>query len=65
MSLIYCFEYGVSILTREDPPLRSRAIRRLVFISRLQFGSVAVKHDSSIAAFAMADGFDPSGLSWA
>jgi len=34
-----------------------------IFISRLQFGSVAVKHDSSIAAFAMADGFDPSGLS--
>ena len=36
-----------------------------IFISRLQFGSAAVKHDSSIAAFAMADGFDPSGLSWA
>ena len=27
--------------------------------------SAAVKHDSSIAAFTMADGFDPSGLSWA
>ena len=36
----------------------------LIFLSRLQFGPVAVKHDSSIAAFAMADGFDPSGLSW-
>ena len=35
-----------------------------LFFSRLQFGSVAVKHDSRIAAFAMADGFDPSGLSW-
>ena len=35
-----------------------------IFISCLQFGSVAVKHDSSIAAFTMADGLDPSGLSW-
>ena len=29
--LIFFLQYGVSILTREDPaPLRSRAIRRLV-----------------------------------
>ena len=33
-----------------------------ILISRLQFGSVAVKHDGSIAAFAMVD---PSRLSWA
>ena len=32
-------------------------IAGLFFISRLQFVSVAVKHNSSIAAFAMADGF--------
>ena len=38
-SLIYCFLYGVSILTREDPaPLRSRAIRRLVLIGALKRG---------------------------